>query len=259
MVRKARVTNSAEFAGFPVETIRFLRALKRNNDRDWFMAHKDQYESFIKAPSLSLIEALKPGLKKITPLVVASPRCLGRIYRDTRFSEDKRPYKNYISFLFRDPKADKEFSPSFYAGYDPSGVSYGVGIYNFSTLQRDYFRNRIIDPVHGKKFTQIVKKIRSGKRFEFRGSALKRMPLGFTANHPNAEFLLYNGLYVSFEEDLPKDFSSRKFSERMLKLFVEAKPVYEWLNEMVKAVPKSAQSYVGFDHLQGRISAREDF
>src|SRR5215204_1886633 len=87
---------------FTTETLRFLRALKRNNDRDWFRARKDRYEQHVRGPMVALIEQLAIDFKRFAPEIVASPRTsLYRIYRDTRFSDDKTPLKLHVSASFR--------------------------------------------------------------------------------------------------------------------------------------------------------------
>ena len=85
---------------FTPATFRFLRALKRNNRRDWFHAHRDEYEAEVKTPCLRLITDIAGPLTAISPQLVASPRAVGgslfRIHRDTRFSSDKSPYKTHV-------------------------------------------------------------------------------------------------------------------------------------------------------------------
>ena len=82
------------FAGFPKEGLAFLRSLKRNNNREWFQEHKSIYENVVKQPMSELVEALAVDFEKFAPEMLASPKAsVYRIYRDTRFSRDKTPYK----------------------------------------------------------------------------------------------------------------------------------------------------------------------
>src|SRR5262245_59160562 len=85
---------------FTPKAIAFLRGLKRNNNRDWFNARKDDYEQLLKAPLLDVIGQLAIDFKKIAPELSATPKSMFRIYRDTRFSGDKSPYKTYVSAVF---------------------------------------------------------------------------------------------------------------------------------------------------------------
>src|SRR4029078_5221322 len=87
----------AEKAPFTRKTLAFLRALKRNNDRDWFRARKAEYEQHVRGPMFALIDRLARDLPGVAPDLVSDPRvCLFRIYRDTRFSSDKRPLKTNV-------------------------------------------------------------------------------------------------------------------------------------------------------------------
>jgi uncharacterized protein (TIGR02453 family) len=232
------------FPGFPKETISFLRALKRNNRREWFEKRRPHYEEVIVAPSKAFAEAMRAPLHKLNPNLRVGPKSIGRIYRDTRFSSDKKPYKTYLSFNFRDQRGDKDFTPSFYMGLDHTGIVYGGGIFGFSTLQRDYFRNRVLDDVAGDRLAEIVKKLRRDKRFSVKGSELKKMPKGFDLVHPNAEFLLHNGLYVSHEEDLPKAFNTGKFVAHATQFFSEIQPLMAWLGEFSRSVPKGLERFL---------------
>src|SRR5262245_1902360 len=89
------------FSGFPEEGLRFLRSLKRNNNRKWFQERKSIFESVVKRPMEDLVEALAVDFAKFAPEMVASPKTsVHRIYRDTRFSKDKTPYKTHIAAIF---------------------------------------------------------------------------------------------------------------------------------------------------------------
>src|SRR6059036_2882444 len=89
------------FAGLPKEGLRFLRSLKRNNNREWFQKHKSIYETQVRQPMESLIEAMAAEFQRFAPEMVASPKVSAyRIYRDTRFSKDKSPYKTHVAASF---------------------------------------------------------------------------------------------------------------------------------------------------------------
>src|SRR6478735_435328 len=86
---------------FTAKTLSFLRALKRNNEREWFRARKPEYERHVRGPMLALLEQLAPDLRSFAPELVCDPKVsLYRIYRDTRFSEDKSPLKTHIAAMF---------------------------------------------------------------------------------------------------------------------------------------------------------------
>jgi len=90
---------------FSKQTMSFLRDIKKNNNREWFEANKERYETHVRSPALEYIEAMAQPLAKISDQFVASPRKVGgslmRIYRDVRFSKDKTPYKTNVGIQFR--------------------------------------------------------------------------------------------------------------------------------------------------------------
>ncbi len=116
------------------ELITFLKQLKKNNNREWFQKNKDSYEHDVRGPLLKFIEVFGPRLKKISPHFVADPRKTGgslfRIYRDTRFSRDKRPYKTHAGVQFRHERASEVHAPGFYLHIEPEQAFVGVGIWD---------------------------------------------------------------------------------------------------------------------------------
>ena len=98
------------FAGFPPEGITFLRSLKRHNTREWFQPRKEIYEEKVKGPMLELVTALMQRLADFAPDYLADPnKAIYRIYRDTRFSKDKTPYKTHIAAIFQTSRSGETF------------------------------------------------------------------------------------------------------------------------------------------------------
>ena len=115
---------------FTPKTCRFLRSLKRNNDRDWFRARKDDYEQHVRAPMVAVIERLAVDFGRFAPELDASPkRCIYRIYRDTRFSGDKTPLKTQIAASFRWRGLPRGRSAGLYLEVSPGWVWMGGGFY----------------------------------------------------------------------------------------------------------------------------------
>ncbi len=117
------------FDGFPPEGLKFLRALKKNNNREWFAENKSRYEEFVKLPMQSLIAALKHPMERVAPEIHVDPkRAMFRIYRDTRFSKNKLPYKTHVAAVFHRP-GHWEGSAGYYVHIEPGAVYVGGGIY----------------------------------------------------------------------------------------------------------------------------------
>src|SRR5205823_9020692 len=89
------------FSTFPKEGLQFLRLLKRHNNREWFQEHKGIYEQHVKQPMADLIDAIAGEFQQFAPEMLATPKASAyRIYRDTRFSKDKSPYKSHTAAVF---------------------------------------------------------------------------------------------------------------------------------------------------------------
>lgn len=120
-------------AYFSPDLFRFLARLKRNNKRDWFQSHKNEYEAFVQQPALRFIADVAAPLFEITPYLVADPRptrgSLFRIYRDIRFSSDKRPYKTHIAMRFSH-RGKNVHSPGFYLHLEPGGCFAASGLWH---------------------------------------------------------------------------------------------------------------------------------
>ena len=188
----------ADAAHFTPATFKFLRALARNNRKDWFAEHKADYEAQVKAPCLTFISDMATPLARISPQITASAKPVGgslfRIYRDTRFSGDKTPYKTHagINFFHAATRATARSeggnaamgrldAPVFYLHIEPGACFLGGGIWHpqSDTLKRirAYLLN---NPASWKKVTRSAA---FSKVFELGGDSLSRPPAGFDPAH----------------------------------------------------------------------------
>src|SRR6476646_11524178 len=119
------------FSGFSPDAIKFLRALKRNNRRDWFQPRKEKYEALIKAPMLEFVAALNEEMGRFAPAYVTPPeKAMYRIYRDTRFSPDKTPYKTHVAAIFPRHSAVKREGAVFYMHFTEKELLAFAGVYS---------------------------------------------------------------------------------------------------------------------------------
>ncbi|HWP81808.1 MAG TPA: DUF2461 domain-containing protein [Bacteroidota bacterium] len=220
------------FEGFPKEGIRFLKRLKRNNNRPWFAKHKHEYETHVKLPMQSLIASMQPHFVNFAPEYEFHPRkSLFRIYRDTRFSKDKTPYKTHVA-AHAVLKGDKKGlgASGYYMHIEPGMVYAGAGIYMPESEQLKKIRRAIADRsdeflsiVEAKPFTRLFREL------ETKDERLKRVPQGFSPDHPMAEWLRYKHYFVGvtwpesvcYKADLMKE---------LLKVFQTATPLVRFLN-----------------------------
>jgi len=172
-------------AYFSAELFRFLARLKRNNNRDWFQAHKEEWETCVRQPVLRFITDFGEPLAEITPHLSADPRpargSMFRIYRDTRFSHDKRPYKTNVAMRFSHRGKDVH-SPGFYLHIEPGGCFAAAGLWHPEPPTLLKVRNAIVSrPEDWRGVRKLLNWDDAGR--------LRRPPRGFPANHEFVEDL----------------------------------------------------------------------
>jgi uncharacterized protein (TIGR02453 family) len=170
---------------FTPEFFRFLTRLKRNNNRDWFLAHKDEFQAVVQQPALQFITDFAAPLYEISPYLVADARpsrgSLFRIYRDTRFSHDKRPYKTHIAMRFSHHGKDVH-SPGFYLHLDAGGCFAASGLWHPEPPTLLRVRNAMVDRA------EEWRKVRKLLNWDDAGK-LSRPPRGFRCDHEFVEDL----------------------------------------------------------------------
>ncbi len=180
---------SKTFTGFDPSLIAFLSELAANNNREWFQENKHRYESDVLGPALNFIAAMSDPLAAIAPHFVAMPKRMGgslmRVYRDTRFSRIKTPYKTNVGIQFRHELGKDAHAPGYYVHIAPDSVFVGAGSWRPAPDSLAGFRQRITDKPD--EWVRIRDAKAFAKQFELRGEKLKRPPRGFDATHPQIE------------------------------------------------------------------------
>jgi uncharacterized protein (TIGR02453 family) len=220
------------FSAFPKEGVQFLRRLKRNNNREWFQEHKTIYEESVKRPMTELIAAIAVDFQKFAPEMIASPKVSAyRIYRDTRFSRDKSPYKTHVAAVFPRARLGKHEGAGFYLHIAPSELLIGGGLYMPMPEELNAVRHRIAaDPA---AFLKIVRNSRFRKFFEkVSGEQLSRVPRGFVADHPAADYLRHKQFLVT--RTFPVETASKpSFYKLVVETFQAMVPFIRFLNEPI--------------------------
>ena len=181
--------------GFGEGLFKFLRDLKKHNDREWFQRNKARYEAEAKDPMLRFIAAFGGPLAGISRQFEADPRPVGgsmfRIYRDTRFAKDKSPYKTHVAahFPHRGSGEDGVHGPGFYLHLEPGASFAGGGLWHPDPESLLKVRQAIAE--NPKAWKSVHK-----PGVEILGDALKRVPPGFDPAHPFAEDLKHKDFYV---------------------------------------------------------------
>ena len=217
---------------FTRKTLAFLRALKRNNDREWFRARKDDYEEHVRTPMVALLQQLARDLPAFAPDLVSDPRvCLFRIYRDTRFSSDKRPLKTNVAAHFPSRKFPKGEGAGLYVEVAPQWVWMGGGIYMPSSDELNAIRAAIADD--HRRFRRVVTTPAFRRAVgELSGERLTRVPRGYLNDHPAAEYLRHRQFIGGRE--FPADFAmSPRFYSQLLTVFRGIAPLIGFLNHAI--------------------------
>jgi uncharacterized protein (TIGR02453 family) len=214
---------------FSDRTLRFLRSLKRNNRRDWFNAHKHEYEEHVRQPMIAIIERLAEDFRELAPELVAHPKTsLYRIYRDTRFSSNKAPYKTHAAAVFPHKRLPKHEGAGVYFHISPDEVWIGGGMYAPQTSQLVAIREHIAS--NYTHLRSIVDAPSFRRTIALEGERLQRVPRGYPKDHPAAEYLKYRQFIAGRE--LPAAFTtSPKFYATLIATFREVLPLTRFLNE----------------------------
>lgn len=213
---------------FSPELFRFLKQLKRNNDREWFQAHKPQYENLLRVPALRFITDFAGPLYEISPYLVSDPRpsrgSLFRIYRDTRFSPDKRPYKTHLAMRFAHRGKDVH-SPGFYLHLEPEGCFAACGLWHPEAPTLLKVRNAIVE--RAEEWRPVRKLLNWDD-----ASKLSRPPRGFPCDHEFVEDLKLRDL-GSAVEFTDKQVCSGGFMTTFARACGKMSPVAAFLSKAV--------------------------
>ncbi|MGE3509615.1 MAG: DUF2461 domain-containing protein [Vicinamibacterales bacterium] len=218
------------FRSFDPKALAFLRALKRNNDREWFRARKARYDELLRQPMTALVERLAADLKTFAPQIVADPKsAIYRIYRDTRFSDDKTPLKTHIAASFPTRGLARHAGAGLYLEVAPGWVWVGGGMYAPETSQLQLVREHIA--ANHRQLRAIVESPGFVKGVgPLSGEQLQRTPRGFASDHPAAVYLKYRQFLAG--RQFPAAFAtSPRFYASVVGIFQLVAPLTAFLNE----------------------------
>lgn len=219
------------FPGFPPEALTFLRNLKKNNNRDWFQPRKEIFETKLKAPMTELVEAINAELLKFAPNhITDAKKAIYRIYRDTRFSADKTPYKTHIAAVFPKHGEDRHSSAGFYFHVAATDLAIAAGAYMPGPEDLLAIRTWITE--NHKEFLRIAKGVEKVYG-ELCGASLSRNPKGFDPAHPAADLVRRKAWYYAVELDL-KLTTTPKLLPEIVRHFKAIAPFIEAMNGAVK-------------------------
>ncbi len=216
----------SNFKGFSKDFVQFFEELAANNNRDWFAENKSRYHDSVVEPIGDFIVAMAPRLKKISKHYIADPRPHGgsmfRIYRDTRFSKDKTPFKTQAGIQFRHSAGRDAHGPGFYIHLSPSEVFFGGGIWHPPGPVLNQIRDSIADNV--RSWARLANAKKTRETGGIRGDQLKRPPRGFDAEHIHIEDLKRKSFYIMTEAS-PRSMLKVDFLDQVSDAFRRAAPL----------------------------------
>jgi len=220
------------FPGFEPQARQFLRELRANNNRDWFKAHKPDYEQFVRGPLLELVLELSMAVEEHSPGHSIDPRkSVYRIYRDIRFSKNKDPYKTHAAAVFPPTGMERHAGAGFYFHFSAEELLIGGGVYAppSDTVGRVRAQSAAEqDELRGILAAAGYRKFYGG----LEGQRLKRTPRGYAPDHPAADLLVYKQLLSG--TTLPADVIEQPTSGSVLdQHFRASAPVMAYLNRAV--------------------------
>lgn len=221
-------------ATFRPETLDFLAELRDNNNREWFGANKQRYEEQVLDVALNFIQSMYEPLQSIAPHFVAVPKRTGgslmRIYRDTRFAQDKTPYKTNIGIQFRHEQARDVHSPGYYLHIDPDEVFIGVGTWRPPPDALRQIRERIVArPEEWRRASNAPGFLR---HFTLGGESLSRPPRGFDAAHPLVDDLKRKD-FIAVRTLSHEDALAPRFQQTVERSFSAGEPLMKFLCKAV--------------------------
>src|ERR1700716_4720465 len=173
------------FRGFQPELLEFLRELRENNSREWFQAHRHEYEQLLMQPSRAFVLAMGEQLRSLGEDIHAEPKVHGSIFainRDTRFSADKTPYKTQLDLSFWQGAGQSRERPGYFFRLTPESLILGAGMHAFPEKALEGYRQAVIRDGPGLQLEEAERSCQA----EIGGRTYKRLPSGLPAEHPRA-------------------------------------------------------------------------
>jgi uncharacterized protein (TIGR02453 family) len=214
---------------FTSKTLAFLRALKRNNDRAWFHAHRADYEQHVRGPMIAIVDHLAHDFRSFAPDMVADPKVsLFRPWRDTRFSEDKAPLKTHVAAAFPHRALGRMNGAALYFEVAPTWVWIGGGVYAPDSAQLHAIREHIA--ANQRRFEKVITAPAFKKLGGLKGDRISRVPRGWPKDHPAAAYLMHKQ-FLGFREE-PAAFAAHPdFYRQLLATMKALTPLVSFLNE----------------------------
>jgi len=236
-IRFKTLIKGTQMQYFTKKSVKFLTDLAQNNSKEWFEQNRSVFNESIMEPAKEFVEALGGVIRDFCPDVKAIPKTdksIFRMHRDTRFSQNKNPYKNNLGIYFWEGERKKMECSGFYFHIEPKHFFMGSGMYMFPKDILKQYRRVVAKELPAKELNETVKKLIKKYDFELGGKYYKKIPRGFTIEHNYPEYILFNGLWIGTKSSPVKKFLEIKDQVAYVNdLFKKMAPIHNWLMENV--------------------------
>lgn len=220
---------SGKFNGFSSTTFQFLRNLRENNRREWFELHKTEYQDHLLKPLQALATELGQFMLSIDSHIEVTPelnRTISRIYRDTRFSKDKSPYKTSHWITFKRLRKEWKDFPAYFFEISPNSYRYGMGFYSASRETMDRLRQSI--DLNSRSFLSAISFYAKQENFSIEGDEYKR-PLKVAIPNELQEWYNRKNLYLVSNQQIEGNNIDKGLISDLMHGFETIAPFYHYL------------------------------
>ncbi len=221
--------NEWAFNGFSTKALDFLKSLKTNNNKAWFEANKQDYQDYLLEPLQNLVDGIADFMLTIDPYFEIRPavgRTISRIYRDTRFSKDKSPFKSTIWITFKRPNKEWKDAPAYFFEISSDSYRYGMGFYSASKETMDRFRKMIAE--RPQEFFKAISFYSHQQIFKVEGEKYKRI-LDNSLSEEIQEWYQRKNLYLVCNRTIDKSLFGKTLLNDMISGFDLISPFYHYL------------------------------
>lgn len=230
-------TRERQFQGFSRKTFTFLRDLGRHNDKAWFEAHRAVYEEHVLQPLRDLVSDTADSMLGIDLSFEVAPavgKTISRIYRDTRFSKDKSPFRNCMWIVFKRSGSEwSRYIPGYFLEINPTWYRYGLGFYDAAPDLMVRFRQQIDDDP--KTFLKAVAWLAKQDTFTLQGETYKRL-IGQDKPEPIRTWYQFKSFYLSCDRKIDDAILSPQFAQQLATHFEMAAPLYRYIRRIASQV-----------------------
>jgi uncharacterized protein (TIGR02453 family) len=228
---------SGHFKGFPKKALLFYKELGENNEREWFKARKADYQEYVLKPAQLFVSDLGTKLRTLSKGIEFDTSTGGRgsimrIYRDIRFSKDKRPYYDYFRAIFWEGVGKKIQNPSFMVWMSAKEAGIYGGLHSFPKPLLAAYREAVVHERMGRSLEKAVSKVSGEEGYTVGKEHYKKVPRGYDPDHKRAPLLKYNGLYSIGPKIKKSILTKPDLVDTAFEQCKRMAPIFKWLNKL---------------------------